>query len=175
VTTRRLAAILAADVVGFSSMMERNEEGTLARLKALQRDLFEPRVSAHHGRVVKTTGDGFLVVFASPLEAVRRALGVQEELVRNGSPEAPEGPLRLRIRITLGDIIIQEDGDIGAELRASPDFGRRPLEKHPARPLSRLYGRALHSHSKPYRGSAREPRECASAARPTRLAAERRC
>src|SRR5829696_8706637 len=56
-TTRRLAAILAADVVGFSSMMERNEEGTLARLKALQRDLFEPRVSAHHGRVVKTTGD----------------------------------------------------------------------------------------------------------------------
>jgi adenylate cyclase len=60
-TTRRLAAILAADVVGFSSMMERNEEGTLARLKALQRDLFEPRVIAHHGRLVKTTGDGFLV------------------------------------------------------------------------------------------------------------------
>ena len=57
-TIRRLAAILAADVVGFSSMMERNEEGTLARLKTLQRDLLEPRVSAHHGRVVKTTGDG---------------------------------------------------------------------------------------------------------------------
>jgi adenylate cyclase len=75
-TTRRLAAVLAADVVGFSSMMERNEEGTLARLKALQRDLLEPRVSAHHGRLVKTTGDGFLVEFASPLEAVRCALGV---------------------------------------------------------------------------------------------------
>ena len=114
-TTRRLAAILAADVVGFSSMMERNEEGTLARLKALQRDLFEPRVSANHGRVVKTTGDGFLVEFASPLEAVRCALGVQEELARNGAPEAPEEPLRLRIGITLGDIIIQDDGDIYGE------------------------------------------------------------
>ena len=101
-TTRRLAATLAADVVGFSSMMERNEEGTLARLKALQRDLFEPRVSAHHGRVVKTTGDGFLVEFASPLEAVRCALGVQEELARNVAPEAPEEPLRLRIGIILG-------------------------------------------------------------------------
>jgi len=112
-TTRRLAAILAADVVGFSSMMERNEEGTLARLKALQRDLFEPRVSAHHGRVVKTTGDGFLVEFASPLEAVRCALGVQEELARNFAPEAPT--LRLRIGITLGDIIIQDDGDIYGE------------------------------------------------------------
>ena len=114
-TTRRLAAILAADVVGFSSMMERNEEGTLARLKALQRDLLEPRVSAHHGRVVKTTGDGFLVEFASPLEAVRCALGVQEELARNSAPEAPEGPLRLRMGITLGDIIIQDDGDIYGE------------------------------------------------------------
>ena len=101
-TIRRLAAILAADVVGFSSMMERNEERTLARLKALQRDLLEPRVSAHHGRVVKTTGDGFLVEFASPLEAVRCALGVQEELARNVAPEAPEEPLRLRIGIILG-------------------------------------------------------------------------
>jgi class 3 adenylate cyclase len=85
-TTRRLAAILAADVVGFSSMMERNEEGTLARLKALQCDLFEPRVSAHHGRLVKTTGDGFLVEFASPLEAVRCALGVQDHPGRHYHP-----------------------------------------------------------------------------------------
>jgi class 3 adenylate cyclase len=114
-TTRRLAAILAADVVGFSSMMERNEEGTLARLKALQRELLEPRVSAHHGRVVKTTGDGFLVEFASPLEAVRCALQVQEQLASKGAPEAPEGPLQLRMGITLGDVIIQEDGDIYGE------------------------------------------------------------
>ena len=59
-TTRRLAAILAADVVGFSSMMERDEEGTLRLLKTTQRDLIEPRVREHHGRIVKTTGDGYL-------------------------------------------------------------------------------------------------------------------
>jgi len=68
-TTRRLAAILAADVVGFSSMMERDEDGTLRLLKATQRDLIEPRVREHHGRIVKTTGDGFLIEFRSPLEA----------------------------------------------------------------------------------------------------------
>src|SRR5215217_1854090 len=68
-TTRRLAAILAADVVGFSSMMERDEEGTLRLLKATQRDLIEPRVREHQGRIVKTTGDGFLIEFGSPLAA----------------------------------------------------------------------------------------------------------
>jgi len=77
-TTRRLAAILAADVVGFSSMMERDEEGTLRLLKTTQRELIEPRVREHHGRIVKTTGDGFLIEFGSPLDAVRCALELQE-------------------------------------------------------------------------------------------------
>jgi adenylate cyclase len=111
-TTRRLAAILAADVVAFSSMMERDEEGTLRRLKSLQRDLIEPRVREHHGRIVKTTGDGFLIEFGSPLEAVRCALEVQETINANGAPDCSEGPLRLRIGINLGDIIIEDDGDI---------------------------------------------------------------
>jgi TolB-like protein/class 3 adenylate cyclase len=110
-TMRRLAAILAADVVGFSAMMERDEEGTLARIKSLQHDLLEPRVRANQGRIVKRTGDGYLVEFASPLEAVRCALAIQEELGKIGPPEA-ETPLRLRIGINLGDIIIDEDGDI---------------------------------------------------------------
>src|SRR5688500_8820819 len=114
-TSRRLAAILAADVVGYSRMMERDEEGTLAWLQELRKNIIEPTVAGHRGRVVKTTGDGFLVEFASPLEAVRCALGVQEELAGNGAPEAPEGPLRLRMGITLGDIIIQDDGDIYGE------------------------------------------------------------
>nr|MDQ5812363.1 adenylate/guanylate cyclase domain-containing protein [Actinomycetota bacterium] len=92
-------------------MMERDEEGTLARLKALQRDLLEPRVRVHQGRIVKRTGDGYLVEFASPLEAVRCALAIQEELSKNGALGA-ETPLRLRIGINLGDIIIDEDGDI---------------------------------------------------------------
>jgi adenylate cyclase len=73
-TTRRLAAILAADVVGFSSMMEKDEEGTLARVKALQREVIEPKVKERGGRLVKTTGDGFLCEFGSPVEAVRCAV-----------------------------------------------------------------------------------------------------
>jgi len=110
-TTRRLAAILAADVVGFSSMMERDEEGTLRRLKSAQRDLIEPRVREHHGRIVKTTGDGFLIEFGSPLDAVRCALEVQEALSANGGPEGSEA-LRFRMGINLGDIIMEHDGDI---------------------------------------------------------------
>jgi adenylate cyclase len=110
-TTRRLAAILAADVVGFSSMMERDEEGTLRLLKSAQRDLVEPRVREHHGRIVKTTGDGFLIEFGSPLDAVRCALEVQEALSAKGGPEGFEA-LRFRMGINLGDIIIEHDGDI---------------------------------------------------------------
>src|SRR5918998_1103199 len=105
--SRRLAAILAADVVGFSSHMERDEEGTLAQIKALRRANIEPNVKQHHGRVVKTTGDGFLIEFASPVEAVRCALVIQKAL-------AP-GPLQLRIGINLGDVIIEPDGDIYGE------------------------------------------------------------
>ena len=73
-TTRRLAAILAADVVGFSSLMGKDDEGTLARIKSLRREVVEPKVNEHHGRVFKTTGDGLLVEFSSPVEAVRCAV-----------------------------------------------------------------------------------------------------
>ena len=111
-TTRRLAAILAADVVGFSSLMEKDEEGTLRLLKATQRDLIEPRVREHHGRIVKTTGDGFLIEFGSPLDAVRCALEVQEAVSANGEPGGSEEALRFRMGINLGDIIIEDDGDI---------------------------------------------------------------
>ena len=106
-TTRRLAAILAADVVGFSSMMEKDEEGTLQRVKALQREIIEPRVKARGGRLVKTTGDGFLCEFGSPVEAVRCAVELQEATEANGSSD-----LLLRMGINLGDIIIEPDGDI---------------------------------------------------------------
>ena len=106
-TTRRLAAILAADVVGFSSMMEKDEEGTLVRIKALQRETVESYVAQHHGRTVKTMGDGFLVEFPSPVEAVQCAISIQEKTAT--------GPLQLRIGINLGDIIIEEDGDVYGE------------------------------------------------------------
>jgi adenylate cyclase len=104
---RRLAAILAADVAGFSALMGRDEEGTLAQVKALQQDVINPAVQQHHGRVVKTTGDGFLIEFASPVEAVRCALVIQKALA--------SGPLQLRIGINLGDVIIEPDGDIYGE------------------------------------------------------------
>jgi adenylate cyclase len=108
---RRLAAILAADVVGFSTHMGLDEEGTLARIRNLRREVIEPKVSDHQGRVVKTTGDGFLVEFASPVEAVRCAVEVQDLLTAKGSQE-PSQALQIRIGINLGDIIIEEDGDI---------------------------------------------------------------
>jgi adenylate cyclase len=107
-TTRRLAAILAADVVGFSSMMEKDEEGTALRIRTLRREVVEPALSAHQGRLVKATGDGFLAEFASPVEAVRCALSIQGRVAEAGVNDG----LKLRIGINLGDIIVEEDGDV---------------------------------------------------------------
>jgi class 3 adenylate cyclase len=108
-TTRRLAAILAADVAGFSALMERDEEGTFARIGALRREIIEPRLSEHQGRLIKIIGDGFLVEFASPIAALRCALAIQAKLTND--PDA----LRLRIGLNLGDVIIEESGDVYGE------------------------------------------------------------
>jgi adenylate cyclase len=108
---RRLAAILAADVVGYSDLMSRDEEGTLGRLRDLRRQVIEPRIRSHHGRLVKTIGDGFLVEFASPVDAVRCAMELQETVARS-SGKAEAKPLQLRIGINIGDIMVEEDGDI---------------------------------------------------------------
>lgn len=105
---RRLAAILAADVVGFSALMERDEEGTYARVGTLRREVIEPRLANHQGRLVKTTGDGFLAEFASPIAALRCALAIQRDLID------PDG-LRLRIGLNLGDVIFEADGDVYGE------------------------------------------------------------
>jgi adenylate cyclase len=106
-TLRRLATILAADVVGFSSMMEKDEEGTLRRVKAFQEQVFEPSIRERTGRLVKTTGDGFLCEFASPVEAVRCALHLQNAPM----PDNVSG-LLLRVGINLSDIMVEPDGDI---------------------------------------------------------------
>ena len=89
--TRRLAAIFAADVAGYSRLMGADEEGTLERLKALRRELVDPKISEHHGRIVKTTGDGMLVEFASVVDAVRCAVAVQQAM-----PERHTGVLTRR-------------------------------------------------------------------------------
>ena len=108
---RRLAAILAADIVGYSRLMRADEEGTLARLKALRAELFDPQVAEHRGRIVKTTGDGALVEFASAVDAVRGAVAVQAGLAEREAGTPGDAAMTLRIGINLGDIIF-EDGDI---------------------------------------------------------------
>src|SRR3954465_8859438 len=89
-TKRRLAAILAADIAGYSRLMGADEEGTLTRLKAHRRELIDPKITAHRGRLVKTTGDGLLVEFASVVDALRCATEVQQAMARcnAGSPAA---------------------------------------------------------------------------------------
>jgi TolB-like protein/class 3 adenylate cyclase len=108
---RRLAAILAADVAGYSRLMGADEEGTLAALKALRRELVDPKITEHRGRIVKTTGDGLLVEFASVVDAVRSAAAVQRAMAERNTGEAPEKRIEFRIGIHQGDIIV-EDGDI---------------------------------------------------------------
>src|SRR5882672_8318277 len=110
-STRRLAAILAADAAGYSRLMGADEEGTLERLKAHRRQLIDPKIAEHHGRIVKTTGDGLLVEFASVVDAVRCAAEVQRGMI-DREPDLPdERRIRFRIGINLGDVIA-EGGDI---------------------------------------------------------------
>ncbi len=108
---RRLAAILAADVVEYSRMMGRDEVGTLRRLQAVRREVIDPCLAARNGRVVKTTGDGTLAEFASAVEAVAAAVDIQRRLGASAAAAASEAPIVLRIGINLGDILI-EDGDV---------------------------------------------------------------
>jgi adenylate cyclase len=101
---RRLAAILAADMVGYSAMMERAEEATYAEIERLRREVIEPCLACHKGRLIKTTGDGILAEFASPVSAVRCGIEIQEQLAA--------APIQLRIGVNLGDVIVDDQGDI---------------------------------------------------------------
>jgi adenylate cyclase len=128
-TERKLAAILAADVVGYSRLMSRDEEGTLNRLKAHLGELVEPHIAAHRGRIVKRTGDGLLVDFASAVEAVRCAVAIQAGMADRNRAAEDDRRIDFRIGINLGDVIIEgEDiyGDgvnIAARLEALADPG----------------------------------------------------
>ena len=111
--TRRLAAILAADVAGYSRLMGADEEGTLAALKAVRRELGDPKVKEHRGRIVKTTGDGLLVEFSSVVDAVRCAVEVQRAMADRNTGVSEEKRIEFRIGINLGDIILDEDDIYG--------------------------------------------------------------
>jgi len=102
---RRLAAILVADVVGYSRLMQADEEGTLARLEEIAATIIDPRVAAHRGHIFRTMGDGLLIEFPSVVEAVLCAAEVQEELRLRSESDPPEQGIQLRIGINIGDVI----------------------------------------------------------------------
>ena len=127
--TRRLVAILVADVAGYSRLMEADEGGTLSALKAIRRELGDPKVKEHRGRIVKTTGDGLLIEFASVIDAVRCAIEVQRAMAERNTGVPEERRIEFRIGINLGDIILDDDdiyGDgvnIAARLEALAEPG----------------------------------------------------
>jgi adenylate cyclase len=106
-STRRLAAIFAADMAGYSRLMGADEEGTLERLKAHRRQLIDPKISEHRGRIVKTTGDGLLAEFPSVVDAVRCAAEVQRGMLDRESDITEDQRIRFRIGVNLGDVIVE--------------------------------------------------------------------
>src|SRR5271169_1018004 len=110
--TRKLAAILCSDVVGYSRLAGADEERILARLRALRSDLIDPTIALHHGRVVKRTGDGLIVEFRSVVDAVRCAVEVQSAMVERNAGVAPDKRIEFRVGVHLGDVVEEADGDL---------------------------------------------------------------
>src|ERR1700736_2322820 len=110
--TRKLAAILVADVAGYSRLAGADEDRTLARLRTLRRDLIDPLISVHHGRVVKRTGDGSIIEFRSVVDAVRCAVEVQTAMIERNAGVPPEKRIEFRVGVHLGDVVEESDGDL---------------------------------------------------------------
>ena len=110
--TRKIAAILVADIVGYSRLAGADEDRTLARLRGLRSDLIDPAIAAHHGRIVKRTGDGSLIEFRSVVDAVRCAIEVQNGLIERNAGVPPERRIEFRVGIHLGDVVEESDGDL---------------------------------------------------------------
>jgi class 3 adenylate cyclase len=110
--SRKLAAILVADVVGFSRLVGSDEERTLARLRSLWGDLVDPAISAHHGRIIKRTGDGGIFEFRSVVDAVRCGIELQTDLIERNSGVPRDRRIELRVGIHIGDVVEEDDGDL---------------------------------------------------------------
>jgi adenylate cyclase len=110
--TRKIAAILVADIVGYSRLAGADEDRTLSRLRGLRSDLIDPAIDAHHGRIVKRTGDGSLIEFRSVVDAMRCAIEVQNGLVERNAGLSPERRIEFRVGIHLGDVVEETDGDL---------------------------------------------------------------
>jgi class 3 adenylate cyclase len=152
---RRLAAILAADVAGYSRLMGEDETGTLARLKALRRELIDPELAEHKGRVVKTTGDGLLIEFPSVVEAVACALAVQHGMAERNASIPSARRVEFRVGINLGDVIIRWRG----HPRRRRQYRRSPRSAGRAgRDLRFRHGPRSARRGRLWRGCARLPR-----------------
>jgi len=112
-STRRLAAILAADVAGYSRLMGADEEGTHERLRGHLRDLVDPKIKEHRGRIVKNTGDGMLAEFSSVVDAVRCAAEIQRAMADRNAETVEDGRITFRVGINLGDVIAEEEDIYG--------------------------------------------------------------
>ena len=110
--TRKIAAILVADVVGYSRLAGADEDRTLSRLQGLRSDLIDPAIAAHRGRIVKRTGDGSLIEFRSVVDAMRCAIEVQSAMIERNAGVSPEKRIEFRIGIHLGDVVEEADGDL---------------------------------------------------------------
>jgi adenylate cyclase len=110
--TRKLAAILVADIVGYSRLAGADEDRILARLRALRSDFIDPTIAVHHGRVVKRTGDGIIIEFRSVVDAVRCAIEVQNGMLERNAGLPPERRIEFRVGIHLGDVVEESDGDL---------------------------------------------------------------
>src|SRR3978361_1991362 len=122
-TPRRLAAIVAGDIAGYSRLMELDEEGTHNRVKRIERDLIEPSLTEHHGRLVKTTGDGFIGIFDSPVEAVRCSIVIQQNLVGRNAALPKHSWIEYRIGVNLGDVIVETDDVYGDGVNVASRLG----------------------------------------------------
>ncbi len=125
---RRLAAILAADVVGYSRLMSDDEAGTLTALKRQRAELFHPNIAEHKGRVVKLMGDGVLVEFSSVVEAVQCAVAIQEVIAEQAENDISEQPLVHRMGINLGDVIVDGDDIYGDGVNVAARLEGNPAE-----------------------------------------------
>src|SRR6516162_2296638 len=110
--TRKLAAILVADIVGYSRLASVDEDRTLARVRGLRSDLIDPAIAAHHGRIVKRTGDGAIIEFRSVVDAVRCAIEVQDAMVERNAGVPANRRIEFRIGVHLGDVVEEADGDL---------------------------------------------------------------
>src|SRR5207253_6305601 len=111
--TRRLAAILAADVAGYSRLIGADEEGTLNRLRSIRAEVVDPKITEHRGRIVKTTGDGLLVEFTSVVDALRCATGWLAGMAERNAPAPGDNRIEFRIGVHQGDIVVEDDDIFG--------------------------------------------------------------